>query len=115
MANYNSISASVSLWGILVSHRVEFTEDAFLDLRHLRKREQRTILAAIERQLPAAPMKATRNRKALRPNDLSTWEVRVGRYRVFYDVVEPGERVVIKAIGWKEHNRLFIRGEEFQL
>jgi hypothetical protein len=26
-----------------------------------------------------------------------------------------GKRVVIKAVGWKEHNRLLIRGEEFQL
>jgi mRNA-degrading endonuclease RelE of RelBE toxin-antitoxin system len=115
VADYNPISGSVFLRGILVSLRVEFTEDAFLDLKHLRRHEQRTILAAIEKQLEVAPMKPTRNRKPLRPNDLSTWEVRVGKYRVFYDVVEEGKRVVIKAVGWKEHNRLFIRGEEFQL
>jgi len=98
-----------------VSHRIEFTEDALLDLKHLRRREQKTILAAIERQLPMEPARVTRNRKPLRPNDLSTWEIRVGKYRVFYDVVAGEENVVVKAVGWKDHSRLFIRGQEFQL
>jgi mRNA-degrading endonuclease RelE of RelBE toxin-antitoxin system len=57
----------------------------------------------------------TRNRKPLRPNDLSTWEARVGSHRVFYDVDQINRRVTIKAVGWKEHNRLFIRGEEYHL
>jgi hypothetical protein len=26
-----------------------------------------------------------------------------------------GRKVTIKAVGWKEHNQLFIRGTEYQL
>jgi hypothetical protein len=57
----------------------------------------------------------TRNRKPLRPNDLSSWELRVDVNRVFYDVDKDAAKVIIKAVGWKEHNKLFIRGKEYQL
>jgi mRNA-degrading endonuclease RelE of RelBE toxin-antitoxin system len=57
----------------------------------------------------------SRNRKPLRPNDLSQWELRIDRFRVFYDVAGQGMAVVVKAIGWKEHNKLYIHGKEFQL
>jgi hypothetical protein len=36
-------------------------------------------------------------------------------HRVFYDPKPDEARVVIKAVGWKEHNTLFIRGREFVL
>ena len=36
-------------------------------------------------------------------------------YRVFYDVNEAGKTVTVKAVGWKEHNKLLIRGKEYQL
>jgi mRNA-degrading endonuclease RelE of RelBE toxin-antitoxin system len=91
------------------------TRDALLDLKHLRKHEQQRIIEAIEAQLPAEPLSETRNRKPLRPNDLSSWELRVGRYRLFHDVSAEVGIVTVKAIGWKEHNRLFIRGREFRL
>jgi len=39
----------------------------------------------------------------------------VGPFRVFYDVDSDAERVVILAVGKKEHNRLFIGGEEIEL
>jgi hypothetical protein len=37
------------------------------------------------------------------------------RFRVFYEVDSPGQRVWVLAIGVKEGNRLLIGGEEFQL
>jgi hypothetical protein len=37
------------------------------------------------------------------------------RVSVFYDVVEESKLVQIKAIGYKEHNKLFIHGKEFEL
>jgi mRNA-degrading endonuclease RelE of RelBE toxin-antitoxin system len=46
---------------------------------------------------------------------LSRWELRVRKYRVFYDVVVESEIVEIKAIGYKEHNQLFINRREFEL
>ena len=42
----------------------------------------------------------------------AAWEARVGVHRVFYDVDEANRKVTVKAVGWKEHNRLFIRGKE---
>lgn len=95
--------------------RIEITEEASEDLRCLKKFEQRLILEAIELQLAAEPLFETRHRKPLRPNELSTWELRIGAFRVFYDV-EPASRLVrVKAVGWKEHNRLLIRGKEVPL
>jgi len=95
--------------------RIEFTESASEDLDFLRKPEQRLILDAIERQLAVEPLTPTRNRKPLRPNDLSEWGLRIGKYRVFYDVDAESSTVTVKAVGWKEHNRLFIRGKESSL
>jgi mRNA-degrading endonuclease RelE of RelBE toxin-antitoxin system len=91
------------------------TESARDDLRFLQPFAQRRILDAIGQQLLNEPLTATRHRKPLRPNDLSAWELRVGIYRIFYDVEEEHATVYVKAIGWKEHNRLFIRGKEYLL
>ncbi len=93
--------------------RLEFTESAIDDLRSLEKSEQRYILEALKLQLAAEPQIQTRNRKPLRPNELATWELRVGAFRVFYDI--EGGVVKVRAVGWKEHNRLVIRGQEFKL
>ncbi len=94
---------------------IVFSDSSREDLRFLRKAEQNAVLDAIEQHLTAEPLSETRNRKPLRPNDLATWEVRAGSYRVFYDVDEAEQQVVIKAVGWKEHNKLFIRGKEYPL
>ena len=94
---------------------LEITDAALDDLRYFGKHEQKRILDEIEKQLCAEPLTRTRNRKPLRPNDLSEWELRVDRYRVFYDANVEAGTVKIKAIGWKEHNRLFVRGREFVL
>ena len=94
---------------------VEFTESAIEDLRCLRKHEQGIVVDAIEQQLVHEPLTETRNRKPLHPNDLSQWELRVDRFRVFYDVIGQDAVVTVKAVGWKEHNKLYIRGKEFQL
>ena len=56
-----------------------------------------------------------RNRKKLRPNKLAEWEQRIDKFRVFYDTDEEGRIVKIVAIGHKEHNKLFIHGEEYEL
>jgi len=94
---------------------VAFTESAVEDLRFLKKTEQNVVLDAIEQQLAKEPLVQTRNRKPLRANDLSSWEMRVGSHRIFYDVDESNQKVTIKAVGRKEHNKLFIRGKEYQL
>ena len=46
---------------------------------------------------------------------LADWELRVGRYRVFYDIDENAHVVRIIAVGYKEHNDLYIEGKKFEL
>jgi mRNA-degrading endonuclease RelE of RelBE toxin-antitoxin system len=70
---------------------------------------------AIEVRLTHEPGKPTRNRKRLEDNPLAPWELRVGDFRVFYDVEGDHATVVILAVGRKLHNRLFIGGEEIEL
>lgn len=43
-------------------------------------------LCALGGDADAAPLLETRNRNPLRPNETSQWELRIGKYRVFYDV-----------------------------
>lgn len=94
---------------------IELTESAADDLAFLRKADGRYILAEIERHLSYEPLVPTLRRKPLRPNLLAMWELRLGNFRVFYDVENDANIVVIRAVGWKEHNRLLIRGKEFEL
>jgi mRNA-degrading endonuclease RelE of RelBE toxin-antitoxin system len=94
---------------------IEFTPAAIDDLRLLRKYEQEQIIAAIEIQLLHQPVQETRSRKRLRPNQLAEWELRVGRFRVFYDVDQQGTLVKIEAIGYKEGSTLFVHGEKYEL
>jgi mRNA-degrading endonuclease RelE of RelBE toxin-antitoxin system len=92
-----------------------FVDSAFEDLDFLNKFEQRFVVSMIEQHLSLEPAKPTRRRKPLRPNDLATWELRLGAFRVFYDI-DPQDMIVwVKAIGRKEHNRLLIRGKEILL
>ena len=92
-----------------------FLDSALADLEFLKKFEQRYVVSMIEQHLSSEPATPTRKRKLLRPNDLATWELRLGVFRVFYEV-DPQDMIVwIKAIGRKEHNCLLIRGKEVPL
>lgn len=101
--------------GIHSKFRFEFTRDADEDLRSFSKPERRFILQAMESLLAFEPSRQSRNRKRLRPNELARWELRVGNFRVFYDVEEEEGVVRIRGFGWKDRNRLLIRGKEYQL
>ena len=96
---------------------IEFTQTAANHVRAYRKSEQQIILDAIEKQLSQEATTETRNRKRLGENELSDWELRVQKFRVFYDIIREEDRQVvkIKAVGHKEHNTLFIGGREVQL
>ena len=94
---------------------IEYTSEAIDDLKSFRKSEQRSIFDQITEQLSYEPMTDTRNRKKLRPNDVSEYELRISKLRVFYDVDEEAKTVKIEAVGYKEGNRLFIRGKEYAL
>ena len=96
-------------------YAIEFTRDAIEDLKAFRKFEQKQILDAIEAQLRHEPTVKTRNRFPMRPNPVAQWELRVGRYRVFYRVEEQERIVIIEAIGFKIGSQLFVRGRRSTL
>ena len=96
-------------------YEIEITREAIDDLRAFRKRERRSVVEGIERELRYEPARETRNRKRLRPNKLAEWELRLGQYRVFFDVDRAADVVKVIAVGRKRGNRLYIRDEEFNL
>ena len=67
-------------------YSIEYTEEALTDLEYFRKSERQLILDQVDGQLAYEPNVETNNRKRLRPNQVAEWELRVGKYRVFYDV-----------------------------
>jgi mRNA-degrading endonuclease RelE of RelBE toxin-antitoxin system len=95
--------------------QVVFTPEALEDLRSLRQFDQQQVIAAIEGQLSHQADQETRNRKRLRPNRLAEWELRVGEFRVFYDVDPEKAAVKIEAVGSKQGSKLFVHGEEYEL
>lgn len=96
---------------------IEFTQAAADQVRAYRAFDQQIILDGIELQLLHEPAVETRNKKHLVDNELFDWELRLGKFRVFYDVsTESDSKVVkVKAVGHKVHNKLYIGSKEVNL
>ena len=85
-------------------YEIQFATDVESDLKRVRVHDRRRILDSIEVQLSQQPTVATKNRKVL--VDLAPpweanppiWELRVGAYRVFYDVDEVQNQVYVRAV-----------------
>ena len=83
---------------------VEFSEGVKKDLARLRAYDCRILLEAIETPLTHTPLVETKKRKLLRnlapPFEAipPIWQLRVGAFRVFYDVNEEERRVYVRAI-----------------
>ncbi|MGK7929364.1 MAG: type II toxin-antitoxin system RelE/ParE family toxin [Spirulina sp.] len=92
-------------------YQIEFTSDALKDLRDFRKFEQNTIIDAIQTQLAYEPTVETRNRFRRNPPTIAEWELRIGEFRVFYNVEESIQIVSIERIGQKPNNTVFFRGQ----
>lgn len=92
---------------------VKFVPDAAQDLESHTAREQRIILDGVSEFLEFDADIKSKRRKQLRPNPLAPWELRIGDYRVFYEIREGSVRIL--AIGYKVHNELFIRGRKTEL
>lgn len=83
---------------------IELAAEALLELQRLRATDQRRVVDAVEKQLAHEPTKATRRRKLLigilppweqvRP----VWQLRVGDFRVFYDVDADARVVVVRSV-----------------
>ncbi len=90
---------------------IEYAEGVADDLENLRVFERRQILDIIEKQLKHEPTQGTRNRKILEglippwEHVEPVWELRIGEYRVFYDVNEETMVVTIRAIRHKPRHK----------
>jgi len=88
-------------------YTIGYAESVVVDLAALRVFERRSILDRIEQDLTHQPTHETRNKKILRAliprweHVEPVWELRVGEYRVFYDVDEVAGRVTVRAIRHK--------------
>ncbi len=97
-------------------YRIEFSPDAEDHLRVFSAGQSAAVLNAIERRLRYQPLVETRNRRPMRPNPMAPWELRVERIRVYYDVEQAPEPVVlIRAVGVKERNLVRIGREAIEL
>jgi mRNA-degrading endonuclease RelE of RelBE toxin-antitoxin system len=56
----------------------------------------------------------TKRRKKLDPNHIAPWELRIDHYRIFY-AIEQTTLIKMVAIGYKDHNDLYIRGKKVDL
>jgi len=92
-------------------YEIRVSEDVEKDLRRIKARDRRRILDTMEEQLSHEPSVETKNRKILvnliPPFETvpPVWELRVGDYRVFYDVDEGDEVVYVRAVRRKPPQR----------
>ncbi len=84
------------------------------DLTYFRTHEQRIILTGIGTHLTYDATIETKRRKRLDPNPIAPWELRIDHYRIFY-VLVPATQIHVVAIGYKDHNDLYIRGKKVDL
>ncbi len=95
----------------MVVYDVRFAKDVEADLRTLKVYHRRRVLDAIESQLRREPRAPTRNRKILVNlippwnAEPPIWELRVGDYRVFYDVSDKETVVYVRAVRKKPPGR----------
>ena len=83
---------------------VQIVPSALEELKSTKPYYRRIIAAAIDEQLAHQPTVETRNRKELAATDESfafeppLWELRIGDFRVFYDVEQENRTVYIRAV-----------------
>jgi mRNA-degrading endonuclease RelE of RelBE toxin-antitoxin system len=86
------------------SYTLDYAEGVAEDLAALRAYERKQILDAIEKHLTYEPTQSTRNKKILVGlvppwNHVDPiWELRIGEYRIFYDVDTETFCVTVRAI-----------------
>ena len=88
-------------------YTIDYAEGVSADLANLRAYERKNILDAMDEQLLHEPTRQTKNRKILVglippwEHVPPVWELRIGEYRVFYDVDEATSTVTIRAVRYK--------------
>jgi mRNA-degrading endonuclease RelE of RelBE toxin-antitoxin system len=91
-----------------MAYEILVHETAATEIEVLRTYDQRRVVGAIEGQLTHEPTAPTRRRKCLVglvptfEHVPPVWELRVGAYRVFYDVDETAACVHVRAVRRKD-------------
>ena len=98
-----------------MAYRILYSPDAEGHLRSLPRHAQVKVLDSALQQLAHEPLSETRNRRPMRPDPVAPWELRIGRLRVYYDVLEDSAEVRILAVGVKDRNQVRIGGEVIDL
>jgi mRNA-degrading endonuclease RelE of RelBE toxin-antitoxin system len=85
-------------------YEIKFSSGVEDDLKKIKAYDLRKIFEEIEEQLKSEPLETTKNKKILKnlvpPFEavLPIRELRVGEYRIFYDVDEQNEVVFVRAV-----------------
>ena len=99
-----------------MAFEIVYSPEAMDHLQALPKNSQVLVVDQVDEQLVHQTTLPTRKRKVLRPNAIAPWELRLGDIRVFYEVQEePDPVVIIKAVGIKRHDELLIGEEKIEL
>jgi len=97
------------------SYILDMTEDASEDLSYYRAFERKTITDEMAVHLVNEPDVETNSRRRLRDNPIARWELKVGKFRVFYEIDADEQIVTVISVGHKQHNVLYIRGKVVHL
>jgi mRNA-degrading endonuclease RelE of RelBE toxin-antitoxin system len=85
-------------------YEIVMHELAVEELQSIRAFDRRRLIAEIREQLTDQPGVPTRRRKCLVDlspsfeHEMPVWELRVGRFRIFYDVQDDERRVHVRAV-----------------
>jgi mRNA-degrading endonuclease RelE of RelBE toxin-antitoxin system len=96
-------------------YTIDVTRTAYGHLAALKRYDRNRILDGIKEQLSHQPEQETRNKKRLRDNPISDWELRIDPFRILYEVDETNQCVTVVGVGVKERDRLIIGGEEVEI
>lgn len=89
-------------------YEIGIAPEAIIEIEAMPVFYRRLVEKAIDRQLPQSPLERTKNRKCLKglaagfEFEEPLWELRVGDWRIFYDVNEEAKVIVIRAVRFKE-------------
>ncbi len=67
----------------------------------------------IDVHLRYEPTAGSRKIISMKPNPVAGWELRLGDYRILYDVDDAARAVTVQVVGEKRGNRLLVQGQEF--
>lgn len=94
-----------------MAFRIELVDAAKADLRRLRAADRAKVLDRIETHLTHQPTMQSRSRiKELRPGTYPPYRVRVDEIRVYYDVDEIRQLVVVLGVVPKSESAAWLAG-----